>query len=247
MLSIALSTRDNHVVRSPPRSTLSRTSLRRMQEFPAELRCLLDESTPAGRDDAWARFLDAYSRLVLHVARTTSSEHDDAMDAYTHVLQELRANDFARLRTFSGDGRCKFSTWLVVVIRRLCYDHRRQRYGRSRETRSSTTKVEQNFRRRLRDLSGEDIELTRIPDSAENLDEHLSARELRGRLAAVVDSLPPNDRLLLALRFEDSLSAQTIARILHLRSPFHVYRRLGAIMRALRSSLAACGFEDAVP
>lgn len=55
------------------------------------------------------------------------------MDRYAHVLDKLQVDDFRRLRTFVADGRGKFTTWLTVVVRRICLDHHRQRYGRVRE------------------------------------------------------------------------------------------------------------------
>jgi len=218
-----------------------------MADSAPELQQLLSATTPSDRDRAWQDFLDAYSRLLLHVARSVSRDHDDAMDAYAHVLQELRADNSARLRVFSDAGRSKFSTWLVVVVQRLCLDYRRRQYGRLRDSQSGSTQVAQAFRRRLGNLAGEDIDLTSFAASAVDPDDRLAADELRHLLAVAVGSLTPSDRLLLALRFEDGLSAQQIARVMHLPSPFHVYRRLDAAMRALRTSLTARGVESAAP
>ncbi len=218
-----------------------------MPELSPELRSLLDATTSPERDSAWTRFLDAYSRLILHVARSVSRDHDDVMDAYAHVLQELRADDHARLRAFSPDGRCKFSTWLVVVTRRLCLDQRRRRHGRPRETQSESVRLEQAFRRRLSDLAGENIELITLLTSSEDAGGRVSTAELHEALAAAVGSLAPSDRLLLALRFEDGLSAQEIARVIHVPTPFHVYRRLDAVLRALRELLGARGVDSAAP
>jgi DNA-directed RNA polymerase specialized sigma24 family protein len=44
------------------------------------------------------------------------------MDGYAYVLEALRSDDYRRLRAYAADGRSKFSTWLVVVARRLCLD-----------------------------------------------------------------------------------------------------------------------------
>jgi hypothetical protein len=52
---------------------------------------------------------------------------------------------------------------------------------------------------------------------------------------------------LLRLRFEQDLTAREMATVLGLPSPFHVYRRLDAIFRALRMALscsAACSVVD---
>ena len=212
-----------------------------------ELQRLLDASTPSEQNRAWNAFLDAYSPLLLHVARSVSREHDETMDAYAYVLQELRANDFNRLRAFTSDGPSKFSTWLVVVAQRLCLDHRRKEFGRVRDAKAESVRVTQRLRRRLRDLAGEDIDLAGIAGSTDDPAEQLAANELRRLLTTALGTLSANDQLLLALRFEDGLSASQIARVMHLPTPFHVYRRLDAAIRAMRSTLVAHGVESSTP
>lgn len=215
-----------------------------MSDHSAELRLLL-AATPSEQENAWTAFAAAYSRLILHVARSVARDRDDAMDAYAFVIEQLRADDFARLRAFTADGRSKFSTWLVVVVRRLCLDHARSRYGRIREPHSDSARLEQSFRRRLGELRGDDVDLTSLAAALDAPDEQLSAAEVHQALAAAMDVLGPSDRLLLSLRFEDELSAQQIARVLRLPTPFHVYRRLEAVTRRLRELLLARGVEGA--
>jgi len=98
-----------------------------------ELSTLLDAANPAAREAAWTRFVETHNRLLLHVARSVDRDHDAAMDAYAHVLEQFRGDDFRRLRAYASDGRSKFTTWLVVVTRRVCLDHVRQRYGRAQD------------------------------------------------------------------------------------------------------------------
>lgn len=50
--------------------------------------------------------------------------HDAAMDRYAYMLAQLRCSDFTPLQCHAADGRSAFTTWLVVVARRLCLDHR---------------------------------------------------------------------------------------------------------------------------
>ena len=227
---------------APRSSALNRTTV---SDSPDDLQRLVT-ATPPDQDRAWTRFLEAYSRLVLHVARSVCHDRDEAMDAYAHVLEELRANDFARLRAYTADGRTKFSTWLVVVIRRLCLDHARQAHGRKRDDpHTERARLERAARVQIEKLEGDDAALSLIPGEHTMPEDALSAAEIREALAVALDALPPADRLLLALRFEDDLSAQRIAQVLKLPSPFHVYRRLDAITRQLRQHLVARGFEDA--
>lgn len=204
-------------------------------------------AAPPDQAHAWQTFVGAYSRLLLHVARSVCTERDEMMDAYAFVLDELRARDMARLRLFVADGRGKFSTWLVVVTRRLCLDFRRQRYGRTRAVATDVAREDQQFRRRLSALAGDDVELTGLAAAVVAADQQVSMLEVRQALAAALDSLSPADRLLLKLRFEDDLSAQHIARVLHIPSPFHVYRRLDALMKAIRRMLESRGVESATP
>ena len=96
------------------------------------LRRLLDATDPSLREAAWTDFVGAYSKLILHVARSSCASQDAAMDHYAFILDQLASDDFRRLRRYVADGRSEFSTWLVVVAQRLCRDHDRQRYGRLR-------------------------------------------------------------------------------------------------------------------
>ena len=93
---------------------------------PYELSHLLAHLEPPARDEAWTAFVQANSKLILFVAHSLGSDHDDVMDRYTFILDQLRRDDFHRLRAYGADGRGKFTTWLVVVARRLCLDHRRE-------------------------------------------------------------------------------------------------------------------------
>src|SRR5688572_14416739 len=104
----------------------------RRHALPPELERLLDSAAHRGDpDEAWAALVAKYSRLLMTVARDVAPGHDAAMDAYAFVLERLREDDCRRLRGFVADGRSSFTTWLVVVTRRLCVDHYRQRYGRA--------------------------------------------------------------------------------------------------------------------
>jgi DNA-directed RNA polymerase specialized sigma24 family protein len=97
----------------------------------------------------------------------------------------------------------------------------------------------------LRDLTASDVELMDLASGDAGIDEGVIAAEVREVLSAAIDSLTPADRLLVALRFDDGLSAQDIARVLQMPTPFHVYRRLEAVTRTLRAFLVARGVETA--
>ena len=198
----------------------------------------------ADDDSAWRSFVAEYSRLIIHVARSVTGSHDDAMDAYAFVLEQLRADRCRRLREFAADPRSKLSTWLVVVARRLCLDLYRHRYGRNRGE-SGEQRV---FRRRLQDLLGEAIEPSELPAPRSGRAE-LAVREteLLSGLDYALATLAPSDRLLIRLRFEDDLPAHEIARLTGFPTPHHVYRRINVVLAELREALRARGIESAIP
>ena len=215
------------------------------ETLPPELIALFAAKDPPATDAAWGRFVSLHSRLLLHAARSLGKDYDGAMDRYAYALERLRERDFHRLRAYRPDGRTKFTTWLLVVFRRLCLDHYRQRYGRSPSSERSQSPTDNRvLRRQLADgLTGRvDPELVEAPDH-QSADAELDERQRSDRLAAALSALPPADRLLLKFRFEDDLSASAIARAMGLPTPFHVYRRLNVLLLTLRRVLQAGGIE----
>lgn len=221
----------------------------RSDVLPPDLQRLLEPSDDAEREAAWDALVGRHSRLLIHVARLVMKSHDDAMDAYAHLLERIRRDDFKALRIYAADGRSQFSTWLAVVARRTCVDFYRHKYGRPRgETQDFRHKVEQVARLRLAHFVASPAELTEIPDSHNGTpDSRIRIAELQDALDSVVERLSPDDRLLLKLRFEDDLPAQAIASVLRFPTAFHVYRRIKAVCGELRRSLAARGVEDPTP
>jgi RNA polymerase sigma factor (sigma-70 family) len=219
-----------------------------MSPLPLALSLLLNASTDAERERAWHSFLEEYTRLLLHVARSVHASHDDAMDAYTFVLEELGADEYRLLRKYGEDGRSKFTTWLVVVTRRLCLDHFRKCFGRRRDGERNDAQCARDFRRRLHALSSEELDVAQVQRDPQPIaDDWLRLNELQGALDAALSTLTDADRLLLKLRFEDDMSAQHIADLLGFPSPFHVYRRIRRLVAELRVQLLARGIESSAP
>src|SRR3954468_14890606 len=135
--------------------------------LPATLTRLLPEDR-APAENAWAEFLAAHSKLMLYVARSLGGDHDAVMDRYACILEQLQADNFRRLRTYSADGRSEFSTWLVVVAQRICLDLRRAKYGRLRPSGTDERAADEQWmsRRRLVDLLGAEVDLSSIGDSS---------------------------------------------------------------------------------
>lgn len=216
-----------------------------MSEYPAVLDRLLSRDPPS--DEAWAAFAREYTRLLLHVARSTSKDREEAMDAYAYLLERLSEDECRRLRAYTSRSNSKFTTWLVVVARRICVDHHRARYGRIRDDDSASEHARIGLRRRLADLNGGPEFIDSIADeSSSDGEAALDRAELSDEVKSLRASLDPADRLLIALRFDDGLSAAEIASLLHYPSQFHVYRRINALLDEMKTRLEARGWESAV-
>jgi RNA polymerase sigma factor (sigma-70 family) len=218
---------------------------------PPVLVSLVGATRPATRDAAWSSFINSHNKLLLHVARSLGGDYDAVMDRYAYILEQLRSDNFRRLRAFVADGRSEFSTWLVVVAQRICLDHYRHRYGRNRHPAASVDTAHDDdaaARRRLVDLIGADVDLSSLSDSdAPNQEEALRAADTYQALESVLEHLDSHDRLLLKLRFEDDLPVAEIAENLGLPTRFHVYRRLSSVLEKLRVELRRSGITDPVP
>lgn len=219
--------------------------------LPSELADLLRAQDDASREHAWERFLEKYSRLLLHTVRSRSSSYDEAMERYVFVLDRLRAEEFDRLRKYTPEVAARFTTWLVVVTGRLCIDHFRRRYGCSSQASAIDNEALRHrleARRRLVDLVCENIDISSLGDSAQGGPElELRQAELEEALVAAIESLAPRDRLLVKLRFYKNLTAKEVAASMGLPSQFHVYRRLKVVLKELGEKLGARGIGTPRP
>lgn len=193
--------------------------------------------------ETWDTFLETHSDIILRVAQIVAHDHDSAMDCYVYVLDRLRENDAARLRAYTPEANCSFRTWLAVVVRRLCVDRYREKYGRSRgiDTRSQDSN---RLRRRIADLIGVETDLDQLQTEGDSADA-LERRELFAALDSALLTLPARDRLLLVLRFEDEMSARQIAQVMSFPSLFHVYRQLKSVLAVCREQLRRKGIRAA--
>jgi RNA polymerase sigma factor (sigma-70 family) len=214
-------------------------------DYPPDLQRLLT-ADQASVEAAWEAFVANRSRLLMHVARARGGDHDQILDRYVYVLEHLREGSFTRLRSYRADGRSRFSTWLVVVARRLGLDQHRERYGRKSSV--DPWKGEgQSARKRIVDLIAEPVDPEALRSEGDGPEEERRKKELGWALSSVVEGLDARSQLLLRLRFEDALSAAEIARVLKLPTQFHVYRQLNQLLSLLRRELQKVGVQDALP
>ena len=220
--------------------------------FPPEVAALLEVSPGTPPDLVWDAFLGAFGNLLLKTARyahrkhpASSDAHDASMDAYAFILEKLGQDNFRRLRAFSGGDETALTRWLVVVARRLCTDFWRHRYGRLRE---STPEVDRDTRRQLVDEIWDPRDSSEFPTPKTSDPEwELRFHERRSALEAVIGGLKSRDRLLLAFRFEEDLSARHIAELMDFPTPFHVYRQLNRVLAVLRKELEGRGIGESDP
>jgi RNA polymerase sigma factor (sigma-70 family) len=211
------------------------------------LRELLTAPDLADRERAWAAFIEEHSDLVLRVARRIGGDHDVMMDRYAFVLEALRRDEYQRLRAYLADERGQFTTWLAVVVRRLCLDHHRQRYGRPQG--EAVASAERHAERRnLVDLISDELAVRALAaPGGDDPDLELRQKDVRVALEAALAQLTPSERLVLRFRFEEGLSVPEIARITSAGSPFRLYRRINGLLVRLRESLRGAGIYDASP
>jgi RNA polymerase sigma factor (sigma-70 family) len=212
--------------------------------LPPVIARLLQAANAVARERAWQAFLADYSKLILHVCRSYGGGYDAVMDRYTFVVEQLRRDDGRRFRAFDAEGRGKFTTWLTVVLRRLCLDAQRKRYGR-RQTEGADAEGRQRVRRDVVELVAS-LDTAQIADPAELPDGLAAASELTDALQRALAAFSAEDRLILQFRFEQELSVPEIGRVTGAESPFHVYRRLNRLLALLRAELARAGISEMV-
>jgi RNA polymerase sigma factor (sigma-70 family) len=211
---------------------------------PAVLDALLAASDPDAQEAAWERFLESYSGLLLRSAFHLGRSYDGGMDRYLFILDQLRGGNFRRLRQFRATGSARFSTWLVVVARRLCLDHGRRHYGRCRGAPTAAGECARALRRRLVDMATEEVEVADLEDdSGRSAETTLETGERVRTLEAVLERLDPRSLLLLKLRFGNDLTAREISTLMGYPSQFHVYRELRAVLDRVRCALLEAGID----
>ena len=208
---------------------------------------LLAASNADERALAWTDFVEVHSGALLYVARSMGGDIDRVMDRYAYMLEALQRDDCQRLRAFLEDGRGTFTTWLIVVARRLCLDHHRHRYGRP-QSEGPAALDRHRERRQLTDLVGDELGLARLESPGGTApDIGVERSDRTNRIQCALAQLDPEDRLILRLRFEDGRSVPDIARLLKLGSPFRLYRRIDRTLNDLRRYLKTLGINDADP
>src|SRR5438094_6701753 len=147
---------------------------------------------------------------VYSIALRYAGDETMAMD----IAQETFLKLFSGIRSFRGDS--SFESWLYRLVVNSCFDQKRRT-------------------RRLMPLVDELLDALQAP-GASVLDEVLR-NELSSRVRSAVGSLPPEQRMVIVLRYTQGLSYDEIAAILGCSSGT-VASRLNRVHKILERRLA---------
>jgi RNA polymerase sigma-70 factor (ECF subfamily) len=145
------------------------------------------EACRRGEPEAFRALFERYKDKVYSVALRYSGDPAVAQD----ISQDTFLKLFSAIGSFRGDS--SFESWLYRLVVNSCFDQKRKT-------------------RRLVPVVDELLSALRAPD-ASILDEVLRA-EMSGHIRSVVGSLPPEQRMVIVLRYAQGLSYDEIAGIL---------------------------------
>lgn len=145
------------------------------------------EGCQRGEHDAFAALFEANKDKVYSIALRYSGDPVAAMD----IAQETFLKLLSRIVDFRGDA--SFETWLYRMVVNSCLDYQRRR-------------------RRLMPLIGEFLDAFRSPQ--EPVLNGMLREEMQRSVQRVVGKLPPEQRIVVILRYTEELSYDEIASIL---------------------------------
>jgi RNA polymerase sigma-70 factor (ECF subfamily) len=149
----------------------------------------LVERCQSGRpdSDAFRELFDRYKDKVYSIALRYSGDPVVAQD----IAQDTFLKLFAGIGAFRG--QASFDSWLYRLVVNACFDEKRKT-------------------RRLTPLVDGFLDFFAAP-GASALDEVLKA-EMSAHVRSVVETLPPDQRMVIVLRYTEGLSYEEIAAIL---------------------------------
>jgi RNA polymerase sigma-70 factor (ECF subfamily) len=163
----------------------------------------------AGERPAWEelvrRHVDVMYGMVCRVLPPGpgSGPHTDAEDVVQAVFLKLWEDDRRRLSTFRGQSR--LSTWLVAIARREALERLRSEQRHRERSDVAAQAAWERLQEDVRALG---------PSGPEQA---VLAREASAAFTAAVAGLPPRDRLLVRLVYEDGCSYREAATVLQAR------------------------------
>ena len=168
------------------------------------------EGCRRGDPEAFRALFEKHKDMVYSVALRYSGDAAVAQD----IAQDTFLKLFSTIGSFRGDSN--FEAWLYRMVVNSCFDQKRKT-------------------RRLTPLLAGIVDALRTPDLSV-LDEVLRS-EMSTRVRSVVDSLAPEQRMVIVLRYTQGLSYDEIAAILGC-APGTVASRLNRAHKTLARRLS---------
>jgi RNA polymerase sigma-70 factor (ECF subfamily) len=169
----------------------------------------LIEACRRGERDAFRALFEAHKDKVYSIALRYSGDESLAMD----IAQDTFLKLFSSMADFRGDSA--FSTWVYRLVVNACLDHKRRSW-------------------RLAPLADDVIAVLRSP--ADSLDSLLHS-EMREHVRSAVETLAPDMRITIVLRYTEGLSYDQIAEVMGC-SAGTVASRLNRAHKALEKRLS---------
>ena len=169
----------------------------------------LIEACRRGERDAFRVLFEAYKDKVYSIALRFSADESLAMD----IAQDTFLKLFSSLPQYRGDSA--FSTWIYRLVVNACLDHKRRAW-------------------RVAPLAEGPIAMLRSPGDSLNA---LLESEMRSRVRAAVETLSPDMRMVVVLRYTEGLSYEEIAEVMGC-SEGTVASRLNRAHKALERKLS---------
>jgi RNA polymerase sigma-70 factor, ECF subfamily len=161
--------------------------------MPADEREILDR-VRAGDIDAVQSLFEEHRTRIYRVCLLYTDSADDAKD----VLQETFLRAYKSVRRFRGDS--SFTTWLTRIAINICLNLKRDR--RTSETLESDKLDSMQY----------ELPHGHLGDP----EEALNVRELRERIMALVEKLPPRERMAFILKHFEHLKIREISQAMQI-------------------------------
>jgi RNA polymerase sigma-70 factor, ECF subfamily len=172
--------------------------------------------TQAGDTEAFGQLVNRYMQRAYFGALGLVGNHDDALD----LSQEAFVRAFRARATIDPDR--PFYVWLYQILRRLCFNHVRDRRTRTTKLQQATPWLRDQARQRA---------------SGDNPSRVTERRELSGMVEAALAQLTEVEREVLTLREFEGLRYREIAELLAIPQGtvmsrlYAARRRLAAILQ----------------
>jgi len=151
----------------------------------------------SGRTAAFAELASRYRGKVERLCQRFFSDHEMVRD----LAQESFIRAFTGLSTYRAE--MPFGGWLRAIVANVCYDELRRRQRRPEDLVADFSAPEYTWAQLVNEATPEEI--------VEAAEQRQEAHDLAHRL---LDSLRPDDRMVMVLKETEDLSVSEIAKIL---------------------------------